>query len=166
MQDEFKDNLKNGTALLMQGKPAEALPHLQAAHQLSPDNTEAALNLGGAFIMAGKHKQAVPILEKLSEADADNAQVWTNLGAAYLGNPITATNERQIKSLHAFARALVLDPNARSVAYNMGLIYRDRNELDKAIASFKRALASDPNDKDARRILERLEMQMGSESKF
>ena len=163
--NEFKDSLKQGTQLLMQGKPDEALPHLQRAHELSPDDHSAALNLGGAFIMAGKHKQAVPILEKLSETDADNPQVWTNLGAAYLGNPITAANERQTKSLAAFARALELDPNARSVAYNMGLIYRDRNELDKAVASFKRALASDPNDKDARRILERLEMGAGSERK-
>jgi tetratricopeptide (TPR) repeat protein len=166
MQNEFKDNLVKGTKLLMQGKPQDALPHLQAAHELLPENAEAALNLGGAFIMAGKHKQAVPILEKLSEADADNAQVWTNLGAAYLGNPITATDERQTQSLHAFARALELDPHARNVAYNMGLIYRDRNELDKAVSAFKRALASDPNDKDARRILEKLEMQTGSESKF
>jgi predicted Zn-dependent protease len=74
----------------MRGKPDEALPHLQAAYDLVPENSEAALNLGGAFIMAGRHKQAVPILEKLSEADAANAQVWVNLGAAYLGNPITA----------------------------------------------------------------------------
>ncbi len=92
--------------------------------------------------------------------------MWTNLGAAYLGNPLTATDERQTQSLLAFARALELDPHARSVAYNMGLIYRDRNELDKAVSAFKRALATDPNDKDARRILEKLEMQTGSESKF
>jgi tetratricopeptide (TPR) repeat protein len=166
MSDDFKQNLVRGTKLLMQGKPDEALPHLQAAYDLVPENAEAALNLGGAFIMAGRHKQAVPILEKLSEADAANVQVWVNLGAAYLGNPITATDERQTKSLNAFARALELDPHAANVAYNMGLIYRDRKELDKATSSFKRALATNPNDKDARRILERLEMQMGSESKF
>ena len=162
MSDEFKENLQTGTNFLMQGKPNDALPHLQRAHELAPADINAALNLGGAFIMAGKHKQAVPILEKLSEADADNPQVWANLGAAYLGNPVTAADERQTKSLHAFARALVLDPHAKNVAYSMGLIYRDRHELDKALTSFKLALATDPHDEDARRILERLEM--GSDS--
>jgi hypothetical protein len=42
------------------------------------------------------------------------------------------------------------------VAYNLGLIYRDRNDPDRAIHWFTRALQVNPLDNDARRILQRL----------
>lgn len=153
----FRSHLQQGTLLLAQGRPADALPLLQKAHWLKPDNSDAALNLGGAFIMAGRHKHAVPILEQAVTQAPANAQLWINLGAAYLGNPITATDERQQKALGAFQRALEIDPLAHSVAYNIGLIHRDRGEIGLAIAAFRRAVLADPRDRDAQRLLERLE---------
>ena len=158
---QFKDSLLGGTKLLAEGKTDEALPLLERAHKLKPNNTDAALNLGGAYIMAGRHKLAVPVLEKAVEGQPAHAQLWINLGAAYLGNPITATGERQQRALDAFGKALEIDPLARSVAYNMGLIHRDRGEVDLAIAAFRRAVLADPNDSDAQRLLERLEHGSG-----
>jgi tetratricopeptide (TPR) repeat protein len=149
--------MQRGTTLLTQGKPADALPLLQKAHRLKPDNPDAALNLGGAFIMAGRHKHAVPILEQAVQRAPANAQLWINLGAAYLGNPVTATSERQLKAIAAFHKALEIDPLAHSVAYNIGLIHRDRGEIDLAIAAFRRAVLADPRDRDAQRLLEKLE---------
>lgn len=153
----FRTSMKQGTALLTSGKPADALPLLQKAHKLKPDNPDAALNLSGAFIMIGRHKHAVPILEKAVEHTPAIAQLWINLGAAYLGNPITATDERQQKALQAFHKALEIDPLAHSVAYNIGLIHRDRGEISLAIAAFRRAVLADPRDRDAQRLLERME---------
>ncbi len=63
----------------------------------------------------------------------------------------------QLKALDAFNRALALDPYAPNVEYNIGLIHRDRGELDLAINAFKRALATNPHDRDARSLIERLE---------
>jgi tetratricopeptide (TPR) repeat protein len=154
---QFRDSMTRGTQLLQAGKANEALSFLERAHKLKPDNPDAALNLGGAYIMAGKHRQAVPILEKAVERSPDHTQLWINLGAAYLGNPITATDERQQRSLFAFNRALEIDPLARSVAYNIGLIHRDRGEIQLAVAAFRRAVLADPYDRDAQRLLERLE---------
>jgi tetratricopeptide (TPR) repeat protein len=156
-EKQFKDSIVQGSRLLTQGKHDEALPLLERAYKLKPKDVDAALNLGGAYIMAGRHKLAVPVLEKAVEVTPANAQLWINLGAAYLGNPITAGDARQQRALDAFNKALELDPLARSVAYNIGLIHRDRNELDKAIAMFRRAVLADPNDRDAKRLLERLE---------
>ena len=160
-EQQFKDSLLGGTKLLAEGNTDEALPLLERAHKLKPNNADAALNLGGAYIMAGRHKLAVPVLEKAVEDMPTHAQLWINLGAAYLGNPITATAERQQRALDAFGKALEIDPLARSVAYNMGLIHRDRGEVDLAIAAFRRAVLADPNDRDAQRLLERLEWGAG-----
>ena len=163
MEDEkqFKESMTHGTRLLSQGKADEALPLLEQAYKLRADNVDAALNLGGAYIMAGRHKLAVPVLEKAVAVMPANAQLWINLGAAYLGNPITATDERQRRALEAFNKALELDPLARSAAYNIGLIHRDRGEIEQAVAAFRRAVLADPNDRDAQRLLERLEQTGG-----
>jgi tetratricopeptide (TPR) repeat protein len=155
-EEQFRDSLTQGTQLLSQRRPEDALPFLERAHKLKPDHPEAALNLGGAYIMAGKYKLAVSVLEVAVEHNPDYAQLWINLGAAYLGNPVTATDDRQRRALAAFQRALSLDPLARSVAYNIGLIHRDRGEIEQAIAAFRRAVLADPDDQDAWRLLERL----------
>lgn len=153
---EFKDHLIRGTRLLSRGDVTGALPLLERAHQLDPHSFEAAMNLGGAYIMAKRFKLAVPILENAAAAHPGEAQVWVNLGAAYLGNPVLASDEQQRKALEAFNRAVAIDPYARNVEYNIGLIHRDRGEVDQALQAFERALRINPNDQDARRLIEKL----------
>jgi tetratricopeptide (TPR) repeat protein len=155
-ETQFRNSLTQGTQLLSQRRADEALPFLERAHKLKPDHPEAALNLGGAYIMTGRYGLAVNILEMAVARNPDYAQLWVNLGAAYLGDPVTATDDQQQRALAAFQRALDLDPMARSVSYNMGLIHRDRGEVEQAIAAFRRAVLTDPDDRDAWRLLERL----------
>ena len=156
-RERFQALLREGTNLLRQRRATDAMPLLEEAHRLDPAVPDAALNLSGAYIMAGQFKKAVPILEELREREPDNAMVWTNLGAAYLGNPILATTEQQMRAITAFKQALALDPSAPSVAYNLGLIYRDRQELENARHWFRRAVRTNPRDQHARSLLKRLE---------
>jgi tetratricopeptide (TPR) repeat protein len=155
----FRDNLVRGTRLLGRGKPNDALPLLERAYALQPEHYEAALNYGSAYIMAGRFKKALPILEAMLPLHGNQPQLWVNLGAAYLGNPILADDAQQRKALEAFNKAIELDPYAPNVEYNIGLIHRDRGEIDLAINAFRRALAINPNDDDARRLIARLEAQ-------
>jgi tetratricopeptide (TPR) repeat protein len=153
---EFDQLFRQGTALLHQGQAVDAAPLLEKAHELDPDHLDAAINLSGAYILSGKFKWAVPLLEELSRRAPENAMIWTNLGAAYLGNPILATDERQLAAVAAFRRALDANPIAPNVAYNLGLIYRDRKEYDEARHWFQEAIKANPHDQDARKNLERL----------
>lgn len=153
----FKEELNRGARLLAQGQAYLAQAVLERLYQLRPDHAAVAINLGGAYILGGQFKRAIPILEAVTAREPDNAMVWTNLGAAYLGNPVLATIQEQDKAIAAFERALECDPVAPHVAYNIGLIYRDRNDRDRAIHWFARALQANPLDSDARRILERLQ---------
>jgi tetratricopeptide (TPR) repeat protein len=109
-----------------------------------------------------KFKKAVEVLEPFSQGGvaATNAMLWTNLGAAYLGNPILARDEEQLRAIAAFEKALDINPIAPNVAYNIGLIYRDRQELENAIHWFDRAIRANPNDQDARRISARLKEKL------
>jgi tetratricopeptide (TPR) repeat protein len=155
-QPSFDTYFKEGTALLHRGKATEATSLLEKANRLEPEHVDAAINLSGAYILTGKFTWAVSLLEDLSRREPKNTMVWINLGAAYLGNPVLATGEQQLQAILAFERALELDPLAPNVAYNLGLIYRDRKETEQAIHWFERAAQANPHDEDARRILERL----------
>jgi tetratricopeptide (TPR) repeat protein len=124
---------------------------------MQPENVDAAINLGGAYIMTKKFSKAVDILEPATQKRPDLAQVWINLGAAYLGNPVLARQEEQDRAISAFKQALEIDPVATSVAYNIGLVYRDKGESGKAIQWFRQAVKHNPADRDARNLLNRLE---------
>jgi tetratricopeptide (TPR) repeat protein len=155
----FFDLLRRGTQALHQGEVAQATRFLEQAHQLDPDNHDAALNLAGAYILSKKFNQAVAILEPLSERDPHNPMVWTNLGAAYLGNPILAKDDEQQRAIAAFERAIELNPVVPNVAYNLGLVYLDRNDLPQALHWFQRAIQANPNDRDASRYVVRLSQE-------
>ena len=155
-ENHFYNLLAKGTQALHRGDVATATRLLERAHQLAPDNVDAALNLGGAYILAKKFAKAVEILEPLSQRDPHNPMVWTNLGAAYLGNPILAKAAEQLRAIAAFERALEINPATPHVAYNLGLIYLDRQELESALDYFRRAVQVNPNDRDAQNYLNQL----------
>ena len=157
----FNQELNRAARLLGQGKAQQAQAILERLSKARPDDLSAAINLGGAYILNRQFSRAVPVLEAVIEREPCNAMVWTNLGAAYLGNPVLATEERQDKAIAAFESALECDPVAPHVAYNLGLVYLDRNERDRAIHGLTCALQANPLDRDARRILERLKAEHG-----
>jgi tetratricopeptide (TPR) repeat protein len=153
---KFDELYRSGTDLLHHGRAEESLPRLEQAHELDKSHLDAALNLSGAYILTKRFKKAVAVLEPLSQQSPDNVMVWTNLGAAYLGNPILAQDEDQLRAIAAFKKALAVNPAAPNVAYNMGLIYRDRKEIEEAQYWFKQAIKANPNDDHARRIYAQL----------
>jgi tetratricopeptide (TPR) repeat protein len=156
---EFEAAFIQGTKLLHQGQALDSVPYLEQAFELQPEGMDVVINLGGAYIMTKKFKKAVAILEPASKQMPDQSKIWINLGAAYLGNPVLARDIEQEKAIFAFERALEIDPIAPSVAYNIGLIYRDRRETEKAIHWFQQAVKHDPRDKDALSLLRRLEAE-------
>lgn len=158
---KFEALFRRGSDLLHRGKVNDAVLILKEAHSLEPNHFDAALNLSGAYILTKKFKQAVSLLEQLRDQAPNNAMVWTNLGAAYLGNPVLAHDEEQLQAIAAFKQALVINPVAPNVAYNIGLIYRDRREYELATGWFERAVQANPNDRDALSLIEKLREMNG-----
>jgi tetratricopeptide (TPR) repeat protein len=83
--------------------------------------------------------------------------VWSNLAAAYLGKLPLASSEHQQKAIRAYERALALDARAPHVHYNLGLIYLERDDPLRAASHFYSALETDPNDRDARYWLDKIQ---------
>lgn len=152
--------VNQGARLLHAGQATEAIPILQRARDLAPEDVSAAINLAGAYILAGKQRLAVPILEEACQREPSNVMLWTNLGAAYLDRPPYVTPEGQEKAISAFQRALALNPAAPSVSYNLGLICKDRDELERALGHFRDALRANPLDQDAGRWIDAIRAEL------
>ena len=161
-QKQVTELLNRGAWLLQQGQVKEATALLERAYELDTGSVPILLNLGGAYILAGRHQDAIPLLEAALEAEPENPMIWINLGAAHLGNPILATSEQQKQAIRAFEKSLELDPAAPSVHYNLGLIFVHRGDNDLAQAAFRHALRVNPQDRDARYWLNRLEAAEGN----
>jgi Flp pilus assembly protein TadD len=146
-----------GARLLAARRPGEAVVKLTEAWELDPQNVAAAINLGGAYILQGKHERAIPVLEAATLLEPDNAMLWSNLAAAYLGKLPLATSEHQQRSIEAYEKTLALDAQAPHVHYNLGLIYLERKDLLRAASHFYSALETDPNDRDARYWLDKIQ---------
>ncbi len=152
-----QQNLINESAkLLRQNRPSEAVAILEPLHKQSPTNPDIAINLGGAYILQRKWDRAVRVLNKAAEAHPANAMLWVNLAAAHLGNIQTAGPRQQDRAIRAYERALKVAPDAPNVHYHLGLIYKERGDLKRAITFFQRALEVRATDDDARYWLDKL----------
>jgi len=107
---------KLGEFLLQARRPAHALPHLEKAIALAPQDAEAAIALAQAFAALGKHDKVKDLLESKPEY-RKNPKAALLLAQAYLqlGNPHKAksviapyaeTESAQPDYLLVFARAL------------------------------------------------------------
>jgi tetratricopeptide (TPR) repeat protein len=153
---KFTPLFRRGTQLLHRQELEKAIALLEKAHALDPEHVDAIINLSGAYILTKKFKRAAALLEPLSKREPHHVMVWTNLGAALLGNPILAQEEAQLAAIAAFEQAYALNPAAPNVAYNIGLIYRDRGEKAIAVSWFQKALQANPRDKDAQTLIDGL----------
>ena len=168
MESSFEELFKSGTRLLHQGNTAAAIVTLLKAYDLDQDHFDVSLNLAGAYILVGKFKSSIPLLEDIVKSGRGDEAVWTNLGAAYLGNPVLAKDTDRQKALKAYKSALEINPQAPNVAYNIALIHRDRKEYDLAAEWFRFAIRINPNDRDAQRLLEKIQpliTETGSDKK-
>lgn len=153
----FQGIINDSAKLLRQNRPGEAASLLEPLYKEAPTHPDVAINLGGAYILQRKWDRAVRVLSKAAEAHPQNAMLWVNLGAAHLGNLETAGPKQQERAIRAYEHALQVDASAPNVHYHLGLIYKERGELSRAMAFFQRALEVQPADQDAGYWLNKLQ---------
>ena len=77
--------------------------------------------------------------EKIVAKDPKNLNAWLSLGNDYFDT------EQAQKSIHAYGKALEIDPNRPSVLTDQGIMYRKVGWYDKALENFEKAQTLDPN---------------------
>jgi tetratricopeptide (TPR) repeat protein len=99
-----------GKAYVQTGKPALALPYLNRARSLKPQDVEVLLTLGKANADLNQHRQAQSYYANASRLASDNASAWFGLGVSSL--EIIAADGRELAASQAqtlWARALFAD---------------------------------------------------------
>lgn len=112
----------HGRQLLLSGKSEQALPYLQEAGRLMPENPEYAYYEGLAYQVMGNL-----ILERSSyqrglQYAADSIPLLLNLGHNFL------ESYELDAALAQYEKVLALNPEERSALYNRALIYEKRGD--------------------------------------
>jgi tetratricopeptide (TPR) repeat protein len=65
--------------------------------------------------------------------------------------------QQQARAIRAYERALEIDPKTPNIHYHLGLIHKDRGDLERSATAFRQALEVDSSDRDARLWLDRID---------
>jgi len=171
--------LMEGERLLQAGQAAEALPKLQKATELLPQNAQAWNHLGLAYHQTGKLESAAAAYNQALKLDRNLVAVRYNLGTLWLDNndPARALSELKTFTLlqpdsidghvqrgnaHVrlkqwseaeteFATVLRLSKNTNAEGFNgMGMVLLQRQRARDAVTYFNAALQQNSNFAPAR----------------
>lgn len=118
-----------------------ALPDLQAAHELDPENLQYAFTLGKVYAAASPQnppfgEQAIPLLTGFLDANPDHAEALRYRGQAY------ASIRKFEESLADINRSLELEPEEHLAHFALGAIYLQQEDYRQAVDAFDAAIAN------------------------
>jgi serine/threonine-protein kinase len=151
-----------------------AIQHYLVCYSLQPNHPNALLNVGASYVMNGKAGMAIEVLEKLAVIAPEFPMTYLNLAHAYfeleqletalqhcdkvlklLGGrePSSLALRGEIhfqlgnvsKAIEDSKKAVELVPSLAYVHENLANIYQVEGQLEKAIASLKRASELEPD---------------------
>jgi tetratricopeptide (TPR) repeat protein len=127
-----------------------ALPALEQAARLLPQDAGVRNNLANALVRAGQFERAIVQYRYALRLDPQFAEARANLGNALLehGNALHE-NGRMDEAIAAYREAALIRPELAAAHNNLGSALRARGLLDEAIACFNQALTLQPDFIDA-----------------
>lgn len=84
------------------------------------------------------YTQRIAQAEKVVAQDPKNLNAWISLGNDYFDT------EQTEKSIHAYGKALEIEPNNPNILTDQGIMFRRIGWYDKALANFEKANKIDP----------------------
>jgi Tfp pilus assembly protein PilF/GTPase SAR1 family protein len=149
--DEYRDQLNHAQQLLVAGDTASAIDVLEALLVAKPDHGQALILLGEARMVAKDPERAREAFERALQLRGADREALVGHGLALVQ---LARYEAAIQPL---ARAVAEAGGDRGIladAYRgLGIAWRRRGDLDKAIRELRKAVTEDGEDLEARASL-------------
>ena len=142
-----------GAYLTEQGSPLEAIPHLEEAVRLKPDQSDAHNNLGNALSkVPGRSGEAISEFETALRLNPNMIEAHANLGLALVNTP--GRLAEGIGHLETVVLAKADDPQYAQVHAELGIaLEKVPGRLPEAISELTAALRLKPDEVDARNNL-------------
>jgi len=137
-----------GAALAAQNRTAEALPELELAVRLKPEDADGHYNLGSALATLGRNQEAASEFAAATRLRPEDADAHHSLAMA-----LAAQGERS-KAADEFAAEAQLRPADALIQYNLAIAMARAGRLDEAIQHFSEAVRLKPDFEAARQGLE------------
>jgi tetratricopeptide (TPR) repeat protein len=128
-----------GVLYMELNRPAEAIPHFEAAMKLKPGVASGPFNYGTALAAAGRLEAAVTQYRQALALRPDYAIAYNNLGNALLQLGQVQPARR------SFEEAARIEPRLAEAQLNVGLLARASGDFREAATRFRLALTPDPN---------------------
>ena len=131
---------KAGLGNLRAERTVAALPYLEKAHKLAPDYLDALQGLVRVYAAIRDTQRAFETLNQVSALSSGDAAAGVEAGLMYrsLGHPQEA--------LKAFEEALRTDPDLYQAHAELGVLYYERRDYERAGQAYKTALRLNPYD--------------------
>src|SRR6266849_317319 len=123
-----------GQAFSRLGEYDKALASFQRIIELEPDNSFGYLNTGMAYFQQGKYDQCIRFFQKALQIQP-HYMTYSDLGTAFF------FLKRYAESVPMFEKAVEMNQNDSMMMGNLADAYRWSNQVDKANATYERAIA-------------------------
>lgn len=143
---------KLGIMLAEALQPDKAIELLNICIKKDPFDPENFNFLGVAYYKKGNAAKAMENYRKALELDNNYASVFNNIGSLYLALYLSSKkkDERVYQlAMENFNRALEIDPRLFAAYNGRGAAYKFKNQVEKAIADWKKTIEINPNYIDA-----------------
>ena len=131
------------------GRTSRANTCYEMVLQISPDNSEALLNLGNMCAVKSDTEQAIDMYNRALEVSPDDPKIWNNLGVVYL------SENRFDEALSAFESAISKDEFFPMAYYNAATILQRSGKPAAAMELLEKLLDLAPDDIDFRKAHDR-----------
>ncbi len=119
--------------------PAEAVPLLERATALSPQDRELLLQLVDAYTAASRERDAAGVLEKVIASFGNKRSKELSLYHHRLGRALAALGDKEA-GLAQYDMAFKIDPGSVGVLKDLGVLALETNDLDRAQKTFRALL--------------------------
>ena len=136
---EFITRVNQGSQLLEQGKPAEAVQVLTEALRLNAEDEDVHYNLGLALARLGKVEEAIREYREALRIFPDYAEAHNNLG-----NVLVRAGQADEAITH-FERAVKIMPDYASAHNNLGTALQKVGRTHEALPHFQEAVKLKPD---------------------
>jgi Tfp pilus assembly protein PilF len=130
----------------------KAIESYNKALELDPKNVVAWCGLGNAYNETDEFKKAMESFENALELDPKAISAWCGMGITYTYLPSSNKPNELInyqKGIESCEKAIEIDPKSVDAWFGMGMVYYNVRNNMKAIESFKKVIAIDPDNKNA-----------------